>query len=278
MAVGRHRRGRRDSAALQVSQLPGPAQLTDKLTEAIRAGRHLLAGQLAGPGVTEQRPDIVAAELVGGFRDLVQQLRADRDTEVLRVVLGDLAPGVQLGRADVDRPEPARPQQRLVDQVEPVRGPDDQHRGLGPEAVELGEQLRHDGVARPGPAVVTSGALRGDRVELVEHHHAGRVAAGVGEQFPDLPLALADVLVGDLGPGHDHDGGRELARDRLGEQRLPRPRRAVEDESGRDQIGTQVLWEPGRPVDDLDRGLELVLDRLVPADRAPGHVRHLERA
>src|SRR5262249_472308 len=100
--------------------------------------------QLVGGRVTEYGLDLVAVHSPGGYRDPVDQGATDGDAEMLRVDPGDLLAGGSVGQADLDRPEPARPQQGVVDDVNPVRRPDDEHRHLGTEAVHLGEELSDD--------------------------------------------------------------------------------------------------------------------------------------
>ncbi len=189
----------------------------------------------------------------------------------------DLPAGILLRKVDSDRPEPARPQQSVIDQIDPVGRTDDQNWHLGPETVQLGEQLGHDRVARPAAAVVPAGAPGRDRVELVEDDHGRGVAAGLGEQFTDLAFALPDIHVGDLRPADHQDGGGQAGGHGLGEQRLARPRRAVEDEPAWHQVVAQMLGQVDGTADDGQRPFQLGLDVPIAADRRERHVRHLER-
>src|SRR6266566_6000540 len=114
----------------------------------------------------------------------------------------DAAARFRVGQADVEALEPARAQQRPVDDLQPVGSTDDEHLDVGPESIHLGEDLGDHRVASAAAAVVGGAATGRDGVELVEYDDRGGVPAGLGEKLPDLALALADILVGDLGPGH----------------------------------------------------------------------------
>jgi hypothetical protein len=171
---------------------------------------------------------------------------------VARVHVDDFPAGTGVRQVDFDGPEPARPQQGVVDEVDAVGGTNDQYWYLGPEPVQFGEQLGDDGVAGPVAAVVAACARSRDRVELVEHHDGRGVAPGLREQLADLAFALADVHVGYLRPADHQNGGVEPGGDRLREQRLPGPGRAVEDESSRDEVVAQVLGQVRGTADDVE--------------------------
>src|SRR3954447_503717 len=133
-----------------------------------------------------------------------------------------------------------------VDQVLTVGGADHDHVLEGLDAVELGQQLRHDcrldvgGDARPAGAE--------DGVHLVEEHDDRQALfaplLGADEDLADLALGLADVLVEQLGALHVEEVAArvvapaavgdllgERLRDRLGDQRLAAAGRSVEQDA-----------------------------------------------
>jgi hypothetical protein len=97
--------------------------------------------------------------------------------------------------------QPTRPQDGGVDEVLPVGGTDHDHVTQVLDAVDLGEELRHDRGLDVRRDAGAAGAEEG--VHLVEEHHdrhvLGGLLAGLDEDLADLPLGLAHVLVEQLG-------------------------------------------------------------------------------
>src|SRR5689334_23154390 len=112
-------------------------------------------------------------------------------------VLGRL--GVRALDLDLDV-QAARPQDRGVDHVLAVRGADDDDVLQALHAVDLRQQLGHDGVLHVGGHA--GPARADDRVHLVEEHDDRHALAGLLpgplEHEADVPLGLADVLVQQL--------------------------------------------------------------------------------
>ena len=93
--------------------------------------------------------------------------------------------------------------------------------------VQLGDELRDDAI-HDAAAVRAFAPHRRERVQLVEEHHAGRGEASALEHLTHVPLGLAHVHVHELGALHGEETQRALRGDGFGEERLPRPRRAVQ--------------------------------------------------
>ena len=126
-------------------------------------------------------------------------------------------------------------QQCRVEQIGPVRRAYDKHvvpssssrRG---DAIELGEELRDDAV-HDAARVAVCAALGRDRVELVEEDDAGAGVARALEDAPDVGLGLADVHVEQFGALDGEEVERAGGRDCLGEQRLARAWRAIQQDA-----------------------------------------------
>ncbi len=110
------------------------------------------------------------------------------------VDLQDVLAPRQIGRADIDQfVEPARPQQRRIDQRRAVGRTDHHDRLQFFHPVHFGEDRvdhprGHLRLAMPPTA-------RGDQaVDLVDEEHAGRNLPRAGEQAADLLLAFADTI------------------------------------------------------------------------------------
>ena len=185
--------------------------------------------------------------------------------------------------------EPAGSQDRRVDEVLAVRRADHDDVAQPLDAVDLGEQLRHDRRFHVGRDARAAGAEH--RVHLVEEHDDRpallALLPGPLEHQADLALGLADVLVEQFGALDVDEVAAALALahrvgdllgeavgDRLGDERLAAPGRAVEqDPLGRRQLmlGEQVLVEE-RQLDRVGDLLDLVVE---PADVGVGDVGHL---
>ena len=174
---------------------------------------------------------------------------------------------VRSGWADDDLPvEPARAQQRRVEDVRPVGGGDHDHAALGVEAVELDQHLVQRLLALVVPAAEARAAVPADGVDLVDEHDRRGVRLRLLEQVADARGADADEHLHEVGAGDRVERHAGLARDRPGEQRLAGAGRTVEQHALGD-LGPDRL-ELGRVLEELLDLLEL-LDRLIGA----GHVR-----
>jgi hypothetical protein len=161
---------------------------------------------------------------------------------------------------------------RGIDHVLAVAGADHDHVRQRLDAVDLGEQLRHDRVLDVGRH---AGPTRTEqRVHLVEEHDDGEALVGLLlralEDLADLALGLADVLVQQLGALDVEEVGldtvvaglrRDLLRERVGDglrdQRLAAPRGPVQQDALR-RLQLVLLEQLGVQERQLDR----VADRL----------------
>jgi hypothetical protein len=132
-----------------------------------------------------------------------------------------------------------------------------------------------DDAVHDAAAVALVAALGRDRVELVEEDDARASVARALEHAPHIGLGLADVHVEQLGPLDREEVERELGRDGLGEQRLARAGRPVEEDAAAllHALGEELRARQ-RQLDRLDDG---VLDVLEAADVVPPDVRDLGR-
>ena len=132
----------------------------------------MVAAPAAGVGVA-------ALDRVAGLPDRVdQRLGAHLQAQALIVDLQDRLAIVGLGVGNVQvKFEAAGSQQRRVDRLDEVGGPDHEHHLVAAKPVHLGQQLVDHRVldARSG----VGPARRGERVELVEHDQRGRALPGV---------------------------------------------------------------------------------------------------
>src|SRR5437867_7148539 len=126
-----------------------------------------------------------------------------RERDVGGEVLGeDVGGGAAVGALDLDlHVEPAGAQDGRVDEVLAVGGADDDDVLQTLDAVDLGEELGHDGRLDVGGDAGAAGAEEG--VHFVEEDDNGDVLGGLflglEEDLADLALGLADVLVEELG-------------------------------------------------------------------------------
>ena len=108
------------------------------------------------------------------------------DLLVAEVHLQDVDPLLERGERHHDLTvEPARAQERRVEDVGPVRGRDHHDALAGLEAVHLGEHLVQRLLALVVPTAETGAALAADRVDLVDEDDRGRLLAGGLEQVAD---------------------------------------------------------------------------------------------
>src|SRR5882724_1012771 len=124
------------------------------------------------------------------------------ERDVRGQVLGeDVGRGRTIRTLDLDlHVEAARPEDGRIDEVLPVGGSDDDDVLEPLDAVDLGQELRHDGSLDVGRDPGAAGAEQ--RVHLVEEDDdrnvLGRLLLGLEEDLTDLPLGLTHVLVEEL--------------------------------------------------------------------------------
>ena len=223
--------------------------------------------------------DELAALAHGAQRRLVHdvgKVRADaaggRERDLLEIdVLTELdVAGVDLERGDAAREvravdgdpavEAARAQQRLIEHLGAVGGGENDDALAGVEAVHLGEQL----VERLLTLVVAAEARvarLADGVDLVDEDDAGRYLRGLGKEVAHAARADAHEHLHKAGAGDGEERHVRFTRDRLGEQRFARARRADEQRAARQlRADVGILLGIVQEVDDLDEGfLRLVL-------------------
>ena len=129
------------------------------------------------------------------------------------------------------------------------------------EAVELDEQLVERLILLAVEAVAA--ARRADRVELVDEDDRGRVLARLGEQLADARRAEAGEHLDERRGARRVEVRARLVGDRLREQRLAGPGRAVEQDALR-HAGAEPL-EALRVAQEVDDLLQLAFASSTPA-------------
>ena len=156
------------------------------------------------------------------------------------------------GRVDGDLPvEPARAQQRRVEDVGPVGGGDQDDAALGVEAVHLDQQLVEGLLALVVAAAHAGAAVPADGVDLVDEDDRRGVRLGLLEQVTDPAGADTDEHLDEVRAGDRVERHPGLAGDRAGQQRLAGAGRAEQQHALRD-LGAERLV--------LRRVLQEVLD------------------
>src|SRR5437764_1222521 len=161
--------------------------------------------------------------------------------------------------------EPARPQQRRVEDVRPVGRRDQDHAALGVEAVHLDQQLVEGLLALVVPPAEPGAPVPADRVDLVDEDDRRRVGLGLLEQVAYPGGADTDEHLDEVGAGDGVERYARLAGHGPGEQRLTGTGRAEQQYALGDLRAERLVL--GRVLEEV---LDLVqfLDRLV----GPGHV------
>src|SRR5690606_4148796 len=156
--------------------------------------------------------------------------------------------------------EPARAEERRVQDLRTVRRGHDDDDAVRIEPVHLDQELVQRLLAfvvRRDAAVAA--ALAG-RVQLVDEDDARRLRLRALEELPDPGRADADEDLDELRAADREERDARLARDRTGEERLARARRADQEHALRDP--RTELCEPGRILQELD-DLDQLFLRLV---------------
>src|SRR3989454_1070298 len=192
---------------------------------------------------------------VDGAADVRAPYLRFREGDVRRQVLGeDVGGGAAVGALDLDlHVEPARTQDGRIDEVLAVGGADDDDVLEPFDAVDLGQELRHDRGLDVGGDAGAAGAE--ERVHLVEEDDdrdvLGGLFLGLDEDLADLALGLTDVLVEELGALDVEEEPLDLLAALLGD---------LLGEVVGDGLGDHGLAAAGRTIEEhtLGRG-ELVL-------------------
>ena len=169
----------------------------------------------------------------------------------------DRLAALQIGIADRDLAiEPARAQERRIEDVGPVGRGDDDDARVRLEAVHFDEQLIERLLAL-FVAERAAAAAAADGVELVDEDDAGGVAAGIPEQTPHARRADAGIHLDEVRAAGEEKRHARLARDRPREERLARARRADEQDALRDAPAD--CREAARLAQEIDDFLDFVL-------------------
>ena len=206
------------------------------------------AGQARGVAGDALEVDVLGERLAGGVdsEDLLAAAHVGRRHEHLAV-------------------EAARPQERLVELVEHVRGCHHDDGLARLEPVHLDQQLVQGLVALAGDV---GAALGPDRVELVDEDDRGRVLARFLEEAPDSRRAEPGEHLHERRGGLAEELGARLVGDGLGQERLAGTGRAVQQDALR-HLRAQPL-EPLRVGEEVDDLAQLVLGLLDAGDVVPG--------
>jgi hypothetical protein len=151
------------------------------------------------------------------------------------VDLEDVLPAPEVGAVHHHLPvEPARPQERRVQDVRPVGGGHDDYALGGVEPVHLNQELVQGLLplvvgAHPGPH--GPGAGLPDRVQLVQEHQAGRPVLGLLEELPDAGGTQTHEHLHELRARHEEERHLGLAGHRPGQKGLAAPRRAQQEDA-----------------------------------------------
>ena len=187
-----------------------------------------------------------------------------------RVHLEDRLAAGQIRRGHEDLAiEASRPQQCGVEVLEPVRSAHHDHLVAVAEAVELDEQLVQRLVLLAVEAA--TGARHADGVELVDEDDRGRVLPRLLEELADPRRAEAREHLDERRGALRVEVGARLVGDGLGEQRLARAGRPVEEDALR-HAGAERC-EALRVREEIDDLLHLGPCLLEAGDLVPVHER-----
>src|SRR6185503_7761554 len=193
-------------------------------------------------------------------------------------VLGeDLRGRGAIGALDLDlHVEPAGAQDGRIDEVLAVGGADDDDVLEPFDAVDLSQELRHDGGLDVGGDAGAAGAEEG--VHLVEEDDDGDILGGLllglDEDLADLTLGLADVLVEELGALDVEEEALdllaallgdllgEIVGDGFGDHGLAAAGRTIEEHAlgGRELVLLVVVAIEVRQLDGVLDGLDLIAE------------------
>mmetsp|Transcript_10690 Transcript_10690/g.27212 ORF Transcript_10690/g.27212 Transcript_10690/m.27212 type:complete len:286 (-) Transcript_10690:281-1138(-) len=221
----------------------------------------LAEGEEAGLGADGL--DVGAGKFVLGHDELLE-VDVVGEVHAAGVDAEDVALGLDVGEGEFDLAvDAAGADEGGVEGFHLVGGHDDLDVAALVEAVELVEEFEHGPLDFAGAAGGRVVALGADGVDFVDEDDGRRQVVGDAEEFADELGAVAEVLLDQFAPDDAEEGRRRLVRDGLGQQRLPGPGLAVEDDAlGR--LDADFLVEFGMGQRQLDGFLDL-LDLLLEA-------------
>ncbi len=148
------------------------------------------------------------------------QVHPGRHRDLARVHAQDLLASLEIGHVHNDLAvEPARPQQRRIENVGTVRGREQNHAFVRFEAVHLDEQLVQRLLALVVPSAQTGAAVAADGVDFVDEDDARRVGLALLEQVAHTRGADADEHLDEVGARHGEERPPRFTGDGFGKQR-----------------------------------------------------------
>ncbi len=265
-----------DDDLLVLADDPAPAfgardHAIDGLVELVGADRLLVAARGQDRSLVDEVGEVGAGEARRATRDrldvhrLVERLALDVDVE-------DLVATLDVGPIEDDLAvEPARAQERRVEDVRTVGGRDHDHVRVGVEAVHLDQDLVEGLLALVVRAAETGAALATDRVDLVDEDDARRVALCLLEQVPHPGCADANEHLHELGARDREERHAGLAGNGAGEQRLAGAGRSDQQHASRN-AGAETVELLGI-LQELDHLGQLLLRLVHSGDVVEGHDR-----
>ena len=203
----------------------------------------------------------VGARETGGLARQERTVQLRIELQRTQVDVENLLALLHVGKSHLDLAvETPGAHQRLVEDVGPVGGGQNDDARIGLEAVHLREELVERIlpliVARE-PGILAAGAA--DGVDLVDEDDARRLLLGLLEKVADTRGAHADEHLHEVGTRNREERHVGFACDGLRQQGLTRPRRAYEQRS-LGNFGSQLLIFVGlleeiHDLHDLDLGL-----------------------
>ena len=198
-------------------------------------------------------------------------LRRDRLT--LRMHLQDPPPTVPIRPVNHDLTiKPTRPQQRRIENIRTVRRRNQNDVVLQLEPIHLHQQLIQRLLTLVMATTQTRTTMATNRIDLVHEHNARRRLLRLLKQIPHTRRTHTHKHLDEIRPRNREKRHPRLTRNRPSQQRLPRPRRPIQQ---------HTLRNPSPQRLKLLRILQKLLDLMQLLNRLirPSHVlkRHLRR-
>src|SRR3989344_1236478 len=239
----------RDDAALAFG---AEDHFLDRIEELLLADRFFVLPGRRDRRLVHKIRKVRSGEARGANRDAAQ---VDACVELLaaRVDREDRLAVVDVGKVEDHAPvEAAGAEERRIENIGPVRRRKHNDLRIAVETVHLDEDLVQGLFALVVPAAQPSAPLAAHRVYLIDEEN-GRGGALRGlEGVAGSGCAYADEHLNELRGRDIKERPARLARDRAGEKRLPRARRAHEEHAARDaRADVQELFWILQKINDL---------------------------
>mmetsp|Transcript_41039 Transcript_41039/g.49326 ORF Transcript_41039/g.49326 Transcript_41039/m.49326 type:complete len:282 (+) Transcript_41039:382-1227(+) len=137
--------------------------------------------------------------------------------------------GVRVGKFNLPI-DPSRPQERRVEDIDPIGCHDHLDVLRRFESIELVEKFQHGPLhfrITPGPSTIPPAGT--DGVDLVHKNDGGSRLSRHDEQFSYHPATLSDILLHQFRAAHSDEGAIGMVRHGACQQRFPRPGWAVQE-------------------------------------------------